>query len=103
MAALLTKVVLGTALAASLSGCFGLIVGAGVAGAVSTVDRRTLGGRVAGTWRWDAFELVGGIDAQSGLFVDHLGGEHVGIGALLGGRGALVIDQGLELLVGGAA
>ena len=43
MAALLTKVVLGTALAASLSGCFGLIVGAGVAGAVSTVDRRTLG------------------------------------------------------------
>lgn len=43
MAALLTKIVLGTALAASLSGCFGLIVGAGVAGAVSTVDRRTLG------------------------------------------------------------
>ena len=31
----------------------------------SNVDRRTLGGRVAGTWRWDAFELVGGIDAQA--------------------------------------
>jgi osmotically-inducible protein OsmY len=43
MAALLTKVVLGSALVASLSGCFGLIVGAGVAGAVSAVDRRTLG------------------------------------------------------------
>lgn len=43
LAVLLTKVVMGTTLAASLSGCFGLIVGAGVAGAVSTVDRRTLG------------------------------------------------------------
>lgn len=43
LAALLTKIVLGTALAASLSGCFGVIVGAGVAGAVSAVDRRTLG------------------------------------------------------------
>jgi len=43
MAVLLSKVVLGTALLASLSGCFGLIVGAGVAGAMSTVDRRTLG------------------------------------------------------------
>lgn len=43
MAVLLTKVVLGSALLASLSGCFGLIVGAGVAGAVSAVDRRTLG------------------------------------------------------------
>ncbi|MGF6271854.1 osmotically-inducible protein OsmY [Massilia sp. UYP11] len=43
MAALLTKIILGTTLAASLSGCFGLIVGAGVAGAMSTVDRRTLG------------------------------------------------------------
>ena len=42
-AALLTKVVLGSALLASLSGCFGLVVGAGVAGAVSAVDRRTLG------------------------------------------------------------
>lgn len=30
----------------------------------SQVDRRTLGGRLAGTWRWDAVELVGGIDAQ---------------------------------------
>jgi osmotically-inducible protein OsmY len=43
MAGLLVKVVLGSALLASLSGCFGLIVGAGVAGAMSTVDRRTIG------------------------------------------------------------
>lgn len=42
-AVLLTKVVLGSALLASLSGCFGLIVGAGIGGAVSAVDRRTLG------------------------------------------------------------
>ena len=42
-AVLLTKVVLGSALLASLSGCFGLIVGAGITGAVSAVDRRTLG------------------------------------------------------------
>jgi len=42
-AVLLTKIVMGSALLASLSGCFGLIVGAGVAGAVSAVDRRTLG------------------------------------------------------------
>lgn len=42
-AVLLSKIVLGSALLASLSGCFGLIVGAGVAGAVSAVDRRTLG------------------------------------------------------------
>jgi len=43
MAVLLSKVVLASSLLASLSGCFGLIVGAGVAGAVSSVDRRTLG------------------------------------------------------------
>lgn len=43
MAGLLVKAVLGSALLASLSGCFGLIVGAGVAGAMSTVDRRTIG------------------------------------------------------------
>nr|WP_290417919.1 BON domain-containing protein [Massilia sp. YIM B02443] len=43
MAGLLVKVVFGSALLASLSGCFGLIVGAGVAGAMSTVDRRTIG------------------------------------------------------------
>ncbi|WP_312513950.1 BON domain-containing protein [Massilia sp.] len=43
MAGLLVKVVLGSALLASLSGCFGLVVGAGVAGAMSTVDRRTIG------------------------------------------------------------
>jgi len=42
-AVLLTKVVLGSALLASLSGCFGLIVGAGIGSAVSAVDRRTLG------------------------------------------------------------
>lgn len=30
----------------------------------SNVDRRTLGGRVAGTWGWDVYELVAGIDAQ---------------------------------------
>ena len=40
---LVSKVILGSALLASLSGCFGLIVGAGVAGAMSTVDRRTIG------------------------------------------------------------
>jgi len=43
MAVLLTKVILGSALLASLSGCFGLIVGAGIGSAVSAVDRRTLG------------------------------------------------------------
>ncbi|MBB6134448.1 osmotically-inducible protein OsmY [Massilia aurea] len=43
MVVLLTKVVLGSALLASLSGCFGLIVGAGIGSAVSAVDRRTLG------------------------------------------------------------
>lgn len=31
----------------------------------SSVDRRTLGGRVAATWRWDAVELVAGLDAQT--------------------------------------
>ncbi len=31
----------------------------------SNVDRRTLGGRVAGTWVWDAYELVAGVDAQT--------------------------------------
>ena len=30
----------------------------------SNVDRRTLGGRFAGTWQWDAYELVAGVDAQ---------------------------------------
>ena len=39
----LVKVVLASSLLASLSGCFGLVVGAGVAGAMSAVDRRTLG------------------------------------------------------------
>lgn len=31
----------------------------------SNVDRRTLGGRVAATWEWDAYELVAGLDAQT--------------------------------------
>ena len=31
----------------------------------SNVDRRTLGGRVKSTWRWEQFELIAGIDAQS--------------------------------------
>lgn len=31
----------------------------------SNVDRRTLGGRVAGTWVWDAYELTAGVDAQA--------------------------------------
>lgn len=43
LAVLLSKVVLGSALLASLSGCVGLVVGAGVAGALSAADRRTLG------------------------------------------------------------
>ena len=49
MAVLLTKVVLGSALLASLSGCFGLIVGAGIGSAVSAVDRRTLGAQTEDT------------------------------------------------------
>ena len=31
----------------------------------SNVDRRTLGGRLSGTWRWDDFQLVGGLDGQT--------------------------------------
>ncbi len=31
----------------------------------SNVDRRTLGGRVAGTWAWASYELVAGLDAQA--------------------------------------
>lgn len=30
----------------------------------SNVDRRTLGGRLAGTWQWTDYELVAGVDAQ---------------------------------------
>ncbi|HCP6191904.1 TPA: TonB-dependent copper receptor [Pseudomonas aeruginosa] len=30
----------------------------------SQVDRRTLGGRLAATWRWDDFKLVTGVDAM---------------------------------------
>ncbi len=30
----------------------------------SNVDRRTLGGRFAATWQWEAYELVTGVDAQ---------------------------------------
>ena len=32
---------------------------------VSNVDRRTLGGRIKGTWRWDDLQLISGIDAQT--------------------------------------
>ena len=31
----------------------------------SNVDRRTLGARLAATWRWDDYRLIGGVDAQS--------------------------------------
>lgn len=31
----------------------------------TNVDRRTLGGRLAGTWQWNAYELVAGVDAQA--------------------------------------
>ena len=43
LAGLLSKIVLGTALAASLSGCVGLAVGGAVATALATNDRRTIG------------------------------------------------------------
>ncbi|WP_136478357.1 TonB-dependent copper receptor [Pseudomonas sp. DG56-2] len=32
---------------------------------VSNVDRRTLGGRIKGTWRWSELQLIAGIDAQT--------------------------------------
>lgn len=31
----------------------------------TNVDRRTLGGRLSGTWRWGDFQLVGGLDGQT--------------------------------------
>src|SRR5690606_28066917 len=31
----------------------------------TNVDRRTLGGRLAGTWQWNAYELVAGVDGQT--------------------------------------
>ncbi|PTU75872.1 TonB-dependent copper receptor [Pseudomonas mangrovi] len=31
----------------------------------SNVDRRTLGARLAATWRWDDYQLISGVDAQS--------------------------------------
>lgn len=31
----------------------------------SNVDRRTVGGRLAATWRWDDLELVSGVDGQA--------------------------------------
>ena len=43
LAGLLSKIVLGTVLAASLSGCVGLAVGGAVATALSANDRRTIG------------------------------------------------------------
>ncbi len=41
--AIVGKLVLGTALLASLSGCVGMVVGGAVIGAVASMDRRTLG------------------------------------------------------------
>lgn len=32
---------------------------------VSQVDRRTVGGRLKGTWQWDSFELIAGVDGQT--------------------------------------
>ncbi|MBM3110681.1 TonB-dependent copper receptor [Pseudomonas arcuscaelestis] len=32
---------------------------------VSNVDRRTLGGRIKGTWRWSDLQLIAGVDAQT--------------------------------------
>ncbi|MEE1869453.1 TonB-dependent copper receptor [Pseudomonas auratipiscis] len=32
---------------------------------VSNVDRRTLGGRIKGTWRWSELQLIAGVDAQT--------------------------------------
>ncbi|CAD5108056.1 TonB-dependent copper receptor [Zestomonas carbonaria] len=40
------------------------------------VDRRTLGGRLSATWRWDGVELVGGVDAQRN---EHRGRMGMGI------------------------
>lgn len=31
----------------------------------SNVDRRTMGARLAATWRWDDFKLISGVDAQT--------------------------------------
>ncbi|WP_095601855.1 TonB-dependent copper receptor [Pseudomonas sp. PIC25] len=31
----------------------------------SNVDRRTVGGRLAGTWRWDDLQLIAGVDGQT--------------------------------------
>ena len=31
---------------------------------LSRVDRRTLGGRLVGTWQWTDVELKAGVDAQ---------------------------------------
>ncbi len=33
----------------------------------SNVDRRTIGGRLSGTWEWRAFELVAGVDTQTNV------------------------------------
>ena len=32
---------------------------------VSNVDRRTMGGRIKGTWRWSELQLIAGVDAQT--------------------------------------
>ncbi|WP_371230379.1 TonB-dependent copper receptor [Pseudomonas sp. QE6] len=39
----------------------------------SNVDRRTLGGRLAATWRWDDFKLVSGVDAQTNEHRERMG------------------------------
>ncbi|WP_325435955.1 TonB-dependent copper receptor [Pseudomonas nitroreducens] len=43
----------------------------------SNVDRRTLGGRLAATWRWDDFKLITGVDAQTN---EHRERSGMGIG-----------------------
>jgi len=43
----------------------------------ANVDRRTLGGRLAATWRWDDFKLITGIDAQTN---EHRERSGMGIG-----------------------
>ena len=40
----------------------------------SNVARRTNGGRIAGTWRWDDVELVAGLDGSANVHTARLGG-----------------------------
>ncbi|WP_263146403.1 TonB-dependent copper receptor [Pseudomonas sp. RIT-PI-AD] len=39
----------------------------------SNVDRRTLGGRLAATWRWDDLQLVAGVDGQANTHRKRMG------------------------------